>query len=446
MRSLLPDCYSSAKEQLHQQLEEVETCSITTDFWSSCNAQSYITVTCHYFNQSWELKSCVLATCQVKMDHTAENIKTELKRITGEWNITDKISCIVTDSAANMIAAARLTGWRHLPCFAHTLNLIVQEATEKDAELAELRQKCRSIVTFFKQSVKARDKLTEVQKQMGGEEKKLIRDVVTRWNSSYYMYERLVEQYKAVNTTLCFLDHSQLCLSSPEVAIMSDAVKMLRHFEQATREISADKYLSVSKVIPLARSLQCVTAECTSLRALKQELLSSMARRFTNIEINYTLAVSTLLDPRFKKVGFGNASACSQAVQRLTSEVAAIIASNDTTESMTTEADDPSGLWTMIDQSVAASQSRPSTSDSLIILRMYLDQPNLARKEEPLKWWVANEKSFPSLASHAKKYLAIPATSVSSERLFSKAGEITSRKRNRIKSKNVDMLLFLNKV
>ena len=446
MRSLLPDCYSAAKEQLRQQLEEVETCSITTDFWSSCNAQSYITVTCHFLNQFWELKSCVLATCQVKMDHTAENIKTELKRITDEWDITDKISCIVTDSAANMIAAARLTGWRHLPCFAHTLNLIVQEATEKDAELAELRQKCRSIVTYFKQSVKARDKLTEVQKQMGGEEKKLIRDVVTRWNSSYYMYERLVEQYKAVNTTLCFFDHSQLCLSSPEVSIMSDAVKMLRHFEQATREISADKYLSVSKVIPLARSLQCVTAECTSLRALKQELLSSMARRFTNIEMNYTLAVSTLLDPRFKKVGFGNASACSQTVLRLTSEVASIIASNSTTESTTTEADEPSGLWTLIDQSVAASQSRPSTSDSLIVLRMYLDQPNLARKEEPLKWWVANEKSFPSLASHAKKYLSIPATSVSSERLFSKAGEITSRKRNRIKSKNVDMLLFLNKV
>ena len=71
-----------------------------------------------------------------------------------------------------MIAAGRLTGWRHLPCFAHTLNLIVQEATEKDAELAELCLKCRSLVTYFKQSVKARDKLTEVQKQMGrrGEE------------------------------------------------------------------------------------------------------------------------------------------------------------------------------------------------------------------------------------------------------------------------------------
>ena len=69
-----------------------------------------------------------------------------------------------------------------------------------------------------------------------------------------------------------------------------------------------------------------------------------MILRFTNIEMNYTLAVSTLLDPRFKKVGFGNASGCSQAVQRLTSEVASIIASNNTTESTTTKADEPSGL------------------------------------------------------------------------------------------------------
>lgn len=87
-----------------------------------------------------------------------------------------------------MVAAVRLTGWRHLPCFAHTLNLIVQEATEKDRELSDLRSKCRNIVTYFKQSIKARDKLTEVQKQMGREQKKLIRDVVTRWNSSFYMY------------------------------------------------------------------------------------------------------------------------------------------------------------------------------------------------------------------------------------------------------------------
>ena len=173
--------------------------------------------------------------------------------------------------------------------------------------------------------MKARDKLTETQKQMGGEEKKLIRDVVTRWNSSYYMYQRLMEEYKAVNTTLCLFDNSKLCLSSAEVAIQDDAVQLLKHFEQATRELSADTFLSISKIIPLARSLQHLTATNMSHRPLKHELLASMAKRFTNIEANYTLAASTLLDPRFKKIAFGDNSSCQQTIQRITNEVASTI-------------------------------------------------------------------------------------------------------------------------
>ena len=45
----------------------------------------------------------------------------------------------------------------------------------------------------------------------------------------------------------------------------------------------------------------------------------------------------------------------------------------------------------------------------------------------------------------AKKYLAIPGSSVPSERLFSKAGELISENRSQLKPKNVDTILFLNK-
>ena len=72
MRSLLPTHYTSAKKTLLQQLREVDACAITTYIWSSCNAESYISVTYHFLTPEWELKSCVLPTYQVKMDHTAE--------------------------------------------------------------------------------------------------------------------------------------------------------------------------------------------------------------------------------------------------------------------------------------------------------------------------------------------------------------------------------------
>ena len=444
MRSVIPQEYAKEKECLMKQLEAIDTCAITTDFWSSADTHSYITVTCHFIDALWELHSHVLATYQVNIAHTAENVAAELKEIASHWKIEEKISCIISDNAANMVAAARLTGWRHIPCFAHTLNLIVQESTEKDPVLAEVRQKGRNFVKYFKQSIKARDKLTELQKQMGGEERKLIRDVVTRWNSSYYMYERLVEEYKAIDAALCSFDQTHLCLSSNEVDVMNDAIKLLKHFEQATREISAEKYLTISKVIPLARLLQYVTIQCPSTLNLKTELLSSMARRFTNIEANFTLAASTLLDPRFKKIAFSDGSTCNQAVQRLTTELSSIIAANESqarsTDEQHAETSHSSDLWHFIDQSVAASQSRTSTASSIIIMKI------LDRKDDPLKWWSDNQLSYQALLPHVRKYLAIPASSVPSERLFSKAGELTSLKRNRLKSKNVDMILFLNKV
>lgn len=51
-------------------------------------------------------------------DHTAGNIVDELKMlVTDEWNITKKIVAVVTDNAANIVAAIRLNGWKHIPCF-----------------------------------------------------------------------------------------------------------------------------------------------------------------------------------------------------------------------------------------------------------------------------------------------------------------------------------------
>ena len=75
---------------------------------------------------------------------------------------------------------------------------------------------------------------------------------------------------------------------------------------------------------------------------------------------------------------------------------------------------------------------------------MYCNDPVLSRKEDPLLWWKNNEAKFPNLAKIAMKYLRIPANSVPSERIFSKAGELVSKRRNRLKPKNVDILLFLN--
>ena len=64
---------------------------------------------------------------------------------------------------------------------------------------------------------------------------------------------------------------------------------------------------------------------------------------------------------------------------------------------------------------------------------------------DPLEWWKQKEGSFPNLAALARKYLAIPASSVSAERIFSLAGNLISKKICRLSPDTVDMLIFLNK-
>ena len=62
----------------------------------------------------------------------------------------------------------------------------------------------------------------------------------------------------------------------------------------------------------------------------------------------------------------------------------------------------------------------------------------------PLKWWKNKDLYFPALANIAKKYLCIPATSTPSERVFSLAGNIVTKKRCQLLPENVDRLVFLS--
>ena len=64
---------------------------------------------------------------------------------------------------------------------------------------------------------------------------------------------------------------------------------------------------------------------------------------------------------------------------------------------------------------------------------------------DPINWWKTNQNDFPRLAKLAKKYLSIPSTSVSSERIFSTAGNLITKKRTALKPELVNKLIFLKK-
>ncbi|KAK9537979.1 hypothetical protein VZT92_005546 [Zoarces viviparus] len=64
---------------------------------------------------------------------------------------------------------------------------------------------------------------------------------------------------------------------------------------------------------------------------------------------------------------------------------------------------------------------------------------------DPLAWWKSNQCKYPHIAMMARRYLAVPGTSVPSERVFSTAGDIVTAKRSTLSPENVDILIFVKK-
>ncbi len=101
----------------------------------------------------------------------------------------------------------------------------------------------------------------------------------------------------------------------------------------------------------------------------------------------------------------------------------------------------------MFDKQVSTQDQSRNEVREMVELEMkrFMNLPVTDRHLDTLQWWQSQGKAnFPCLFKIAMKYLIIPATSVPSERVFSAAGEIISKKRNRLLPENASMLIMLN--
>ena len=109
-----------------------------------------------------------------------------------------KVHMIVHDNAANMNRAVANTGFNSLNCFLHTAQLVIHDAIFEQRMIKDIIANCRQIASHFNHSTLAYTKLEEIQIQHNLPKHKLIQDVATRWNSTFFMLERIFEQKSAI--------------------------------------------------------------------------------------------------------------------------------------------------------------------------------------------------------------------------------------------------------
>ncbi|KAF7652539.1 hypothetical protein LDENG_00095070 [Lucifuga dentata] len=87
-------------------------------------------------------------------------------------------------------------------------------------------------------------------------------------------------------------------------------------------------------------------------------------------------------------------------------------------------------------------RSQNATTDATVEVQQYISEAYLSRGEDPLNYWATRETVYSNLCKHVKRYLHMQATSAPCEWVFSKAGEVVSRQRSRLKPNMVEMILF----
>ena len=109
-----------------------------------------------------------------------------------------------------------------------------------------------------------------------------------------------------------------------------------------------------------------------------------------------------------------------------------------------TNRDEPvDSIWNEFDENSNSQIVLHRRTSSQKELDNYLAEPLLHRKDDPLEWWKLQKNNFPNMYKIMLRTLCIPASSVPCERVFSKAGDIETAKRNRLSANKVSKILFI---
>ncbi|KAM9350016.1 E3 SUMO-protein ligase ZBED1 [Symphorus nematophorus] len=472
--TVIPALYEEIRRGIVKELSDTAYVALTTDGWTSRATESFLTVTVHYITSEWEMKSCVLQTRPLYESHTSEYLSEALTEAVTEWKLQRDGSTIpvTTDNAKNMVNAVNATAGLgpQIGCFAHTVNLAAKNAVSI-SQVSRLLGKIRKVVTFFHRSTTASHALKTKQGMLELPVHKLIHDVPTRWNTTYDMLERYLEQQAAIYSALMEKDVKKhlkdiSVLTDGEAKLAEDLIRILKPLKNVTTLMSTETSPSVSMIIPLQKmilkSMTPSEEDSSTIKDAKAAITKDLEVRYGNPELQDYLHRTTALDPRFKSLPYLEEASVQKIYSDVTREIMEIKEQGQPREvqvdsSSSAGKPEASGRSSPPKKKSAMAELFgeffPTERETTKPLSQITEEEVMSYRltgcipvdADPLAWWKANEHKYPHIAKLARRYLAVKGTSVPSERVFSTAGDIVTASRSRLLAENVDKLIFLQK-
>ncbi|XP_029350629.1 zinc finger BED domain-containing protein 4 [Echeneis naucrates] len=463
----IPDMYERVKDVVLTHLKEAEggVVHFATSIWVSSQTREYLTLTAHWATYESSIRpqgqdfhcSALLSVSQIDCDHDMHDIPKQLEYLWDSWITSSGLNKGFTVTDNNSIRnTLEDHGHVTMQCFGHTIDLIVSEAIKSQRMVQNLLSIARKICERVHRSAKAKRKLAELQRVHQLPENQLIQDVPSKWMTSFFMLERLVEQKKAIDEMSIECNFREM-ISCDQWEVMLSVCNALKPFEVACREMS-NRTATLGQVIPLIhilnRKIDLLFDETvgidTMLKSLKEAMVSRMSA--TLHDPRYTWA--TMLDPRYKTSLFTEEEAeqCKQDLIReldlfsstsVADKPALPNGCNEDPGSPNNSDSNKDNLWSlMADVRQKIKQEEKPKSSELVVLE-YLEEDILDQSCDPLDYWNLKKFLWPDLAKVAARYVGCPPSIIPAETLFSTASVNCALNQPRPLLENIEGLLFL---
>lgn len=444
INKLSVECRESIKKSLKSQLERRTMMAFTTDIWQDkFRRMSYLCITAHYFD--WTTKKLVdllLALQPMEPGKKKDNVYVRelIMSNLNEYGISQYVSqfVFISDRGGNIRVA--LKDFVRLNCFPHFTHSTVKDACKIDS-VETVINACASLVKYFK--FNGLNNLLDIT---------LKSAISTRFNYAVIMLESVYTQYEKIERILNERNES-IRLRNIDRECIGKLIHFLNTFLSASKLTESNYkstlcnvWIGISEITSVCRIRN---DDPTYIKAMKARALNYIEAKFV---LHKYHRIASFLNPNYKSLAFCTASMRTKTIadtremlNGLPRETHSISASNISSASSTlsnaTNQRSSSGSETsFLSNYYDRTEQELDEIDSYISLKWVADT-----QVDLFDWWAVRRDVFPQLSEIAIQIHSIPASSLQSERHFSRCGITVNDRRNRMNPDTLENLMILNK-